>query len=219
MARQASPRAPASHIALDRPTHVATRLPTPAENQAPITAGDRVRFDYYDSADVRVLANDSDDTPGDLAVCWVDVPPGTGLYALIEPWWATSERNRSDSPDRHIELGASPARAGTYKLTYYACDKERMTPGVLTVTVRKFPRVKARRVPGHPGTVKFVNRGYRSVWIQYFESGHYSEKYRLRIKPHAHRRLHVTYDDLSYFADTKIGPLSNGRIKNLYPGR
>jgi hypothetical protein len=189
----------------------------PVEDAAPTTASDAVTFDYYDSADVRVLANDSDDTPADLAVCWVDVPADSGLYAMIEPWWANSSRSRSDSPDRFIDLGASPADAGTYTLTYYACDKHRMTPGVLTVTVRDFPPVKVRRVAGHPGTLDFINRGYRNVLIHYFPSNHYSEKFHFRVKPNGRYRLHVSYDDLTYFADTKIGPLSSGRIRHLYP--
>jgi hypothetical protein len=189
----------------------------PAVDAAPVTAGDQVVFDYYDSADVRVLANDFDDSPGELAVCWVDVPADSGLYALIEPWWADSDRARSDSPDRYIDLGASPADPGTYTLTYYACDKRRMTPGTLTVTVREFPPPKVRRVPGRPGTVEFTNRGYRAVTIHYFESNHYSEKFHFEVKPGRRHRLHVSYDDLTYFADTKIGPLSSGRINNLYP--
>ncbi|MDO9457704.1 Ig-like domain-containing protein [Nocardioides sp.] len=191
----------------------------PVEDAAPVTGNDRVTLDYYDDAEVRVLRNDSDDTPGDLAVCWVDVPRRSGLSALIQPWWAASDRARSDSPDRYIELNASAATAGTYRLTYYACDKHRLTPGTLTVTVRRFPPVKVRRVRGHPGTLVFTNRGYRRVRIQYFESHHYSEQHHFSIKPHARRRLHVSYDDLSYFADTAIGPLGSGRFRNLYPGR
>ena len=189
----------------------------PPADAAPVTAPDQVTLDYYDSADVRVLANDSDDSPGELAVCWVDVPADSGLDALIEPWYATSDRARSDSPDRYLELGANSAEPGTYQLTYYACDKRQMTPGTLTVTVRDFPPPTVRRVPGRPGTLDFVNRGYRTVRIQYFQSNHYSEKFHFKIKPGGHHRLHVAYDDLTYFADTKIGPLSNGRVKNLYP--
>jgi len=156
-ASQTTSRIPAGAVGAD-----------PASDAAPVTTGDEVTFDYYDSADVRVLANDSDDSPGELAVCWVDVPADSGLYALIEPWWADSDRARSDSPDRYIDLGASAADAGTYTLTYYACDKRQMTPGTLTVTVREFPPPKVRRVPGRPGTVEFTNRGYRGVTIHYF---------------------------------------------------
>lgn len=192
-------------------------LVAPPEDGAPSTAPDAVRLDYYDTKAVHVLANDSDNTASDLAVCRVEVPKGVGLTAFIEPWWALSDRARSDDPDRYIELGAGAADAGTYTLAYYACDKHRLTPGTLTVTVRKFPDVKVRKVPGKPGTLVFINRGYRKARITYFETGHYSEKTYLDVARHSRGRLHVTYDDLTYFADTRIGPLNHGRVKNLYP--
>jgi hypothetical protein len=202
--------------AMESPTPQHSRLDPPAD-AAPVTTDDQIALDYYDSADVRVLANDSDGSAGELAVCWVDVPADSGLDAVIEPWYAAPDRARSDSPDRYISLGANAATPGTYQLTYYACDKRQMTPGTLTVTVREFPPPTVRRVRDRPGTLAFTNLGYRTVTIQYFESHHYSEKYRLKIRPGATRRLHVAYDDLSYFADTKIGPLSSGRVRNLYP--
>ncbi len=188
-------------------TGVESAMDPPAPNAAPVTAPDHVTLDYYDDAHVRVLRNDSDDTPEDLGVCWIDVPTGVGLDALLEPWWAGSDRARSDDPDRYIDLGADGAEPGTYVLTYYACDRQFLTPGTLRVTVRKFPPPVARRVLGHPGVVSFRNHGYRTVSIQYFRTGHYSEKHHLRVAPHTVRRLHVRYDSLTYFADTRIGPL------------
>lgn len=189
----------------------------PAEDSAPVTVADHARLDYYDGKAMRVLANDSDDAPSDLAVCRVEVPKDVGLTAFIEPWWALSDRSRSDDPDRYIDLGANAAQAGTYTLTYYACDKHRLTPGTLTVTIREFPDVEVRKVPGKPGTLVFINRGYRSVRIIYYETGHYSEKTYIDVGRHSRGRLHVAYDDLFYFAATKIGPLNYGRVKNLYP--
>lgn len=186
----------------------------PSQDTAPVTTADQVTLDYYDGKAVRVLDNDNDDTPSDLAVCRVEVPKDVGIHAFVEPWWG---HERSDDPDRYIDLGANSAEAGTYTLTYYACDKHRLTPGTLTVTVRKFPDVKVRKVPGKPGTLIFNNRGYRRVRITYFETDQYSEKTYINVPRYSRRTLHVPYDDLSYFADTTIGPLGYGRVKNLYP--
>lgn len=198
----------------DEPADVPADEPA---DEPPVTAKDHVTVHYYDSRNVTVLANDSDDSPGELAVCRVDVPPGKGINALVEPWWAGSRRSRSDSSDRYLELSVNAAEAGTYTLTYYACDKRRLTPGTLTVTVRKFPPVTARRMSGHPGVVEFTNRGYARAVVQYFRAGTYSERYRLVVKPHSRGRVKVRYDNLDYFAYTSIGPLNDGRVRNLYP--
>lgn len=207
--------APARPHAVRR-AHRAHRADEP-DLQAPVTAPDRVVLDYYDSADVDVLANDSDaDNPADLGVCWADVPVDVGLDALAVPWWSTPHRARSDSPERYLEVGANAAKPGsTFTITYYACDRRHLTPGTLTVKIRDFPRPGAERVPGHPGDVRFHNFGYRTVDIEYFRGGHYTGRYHLFVPPHRSSTVHVGYDTMRWSADTSIGPLASGVVRDV----
>ena len=210
------PRPEGAQPGLDPSAGADTRSATTAlDNQAPVTAPDHVTLDYYDVEHVHVLANDTDDSAGDLGICWIDIPADTDLSAVLEPWWADSDRARSDDPDRYVDLDAESAAAGTYELTYYACDRQYLTPGTLTVTVRAFPPPTVRRVDGHPGALRVRNHGYRTVKLTYFRSGHYSERTRLFVPAHSGRTLRVDYNSLSYFADTAIGPLSDGTVRHV----
>lgn len=50
-------------------------------------------------------------------------------------------------------------RPGTYTLTYYACDFDHLTPGTLTVVVKKAPRIKLSVTrTKRPGHLRVVNR-------------------------------------------------------------
>lgn len=185
----------------------------------PTTAPDSVMLEYYDSAEVDVLANDSDDHPEDLSVCWIDVPrrlgfDGAGLFALVHPWWADDGVTAAGGPG-FVEAGASSARAGTYDLRYFACDRRNLTPGVLTVTVRRFRKPVVQRVVGSPGTVSVRNRGYRPLVLTYSPWDDPAAGRTLRVPAHETRRLHVTYDRLSWSADTTIGPLANGGVRDV----
>ena len=182
------------------------------DTSAPVTAPDHVTLDYYDSVDLAVLANDSDDRPEDLAICRIDVPSTDfAVTALPEPWWADGP---TDGP-QVLEVGASAAEAGSYEITYYACDREQLTPGTVTVTVREFAKPRVHRVAGRPGAVRFHNRGYRTIDVQYFRTGHYSERSHLVVEAGEAGTLRVPYDDLTYFVDTRIGPLTHGRVRDV----
>ena len=188
----------------------------------PTTAPDHVIIEYNERLVVDVLANDSDDHPEDLGVCRVDVPPGAGygagagLLAVPQPWWLDDEPLRSDG-DRHLVVGSVRATPGTYELTYYACDRRHLTPGTVSVTVKAFPGPVVKRVVGTPGTVQVRNRGYRNIVFRYVRQGRDGDEAlpQIVLPPHQTRRIHVRYDHMLWFADTKLGQLAQGHIRDV----
>lgn len=189
--------------------------PVPDQGLAPRTSPDRVVADYYDSLDVPVLANDTDDNLADLGVCRVEPPAGVGLAATPLPWWDGSSATRTDDLSRTIHLDVEDARPGLYTVSYYACDRASLTPGTLTVKVRRFGRPVVRHPRGRAGVVEIVNRGYRPMSFHYYRTRDFSQRRHVKVGPKERTRISVTYSDLSWWAATSIGPLADGRIRHL----
>lgn len=57
-----------------------------------------------------------------------------------------------------VEAGRQTPR-GTYEITYYACDRQYLTPATVTVTVTKSQKLTARKLTGRPGVVRSTNPG------------------------------------------------------------
>ena len=183
---------------------------------APSTQPDHVTVKrYYASKKVPVLANDDDDHPSDLGVCWVDVPAGVGLDVMPHPWWGDTDRARSDDPDRALRVGVNAAEPGTYTVTYYACDRTQMVPGTLTVTVERFPRPVVTRVPGKPGLVEVTNPGYWPIRLDYHRAGSAGAHDHVRVRPHESERFRVGYDALAWSADTWYDVVGHGRLDGI----
>lgn len=194
------------------------RLADPVENaSAPVTAPDRVTFDYTGYEYVDVLANDGDDRPGDLAICRVDVPTGSRITVLPDPWWTGG----TIGDPQTLAVATDSTEAGSYEITYYACDRELLTPGTLTVTVREFPLPLVRRVAGQPGVVSFRNRGYRTIRVEVFPAGRRGGGVVdvLAVRPGKVGRVRVDYDTLAYTVETKVGWLTNGTVKDVQQRR
>ncbi|WP_182523319.1 Ig-like domain-containing protein [Nocardioides dongkuii] len=125
-----------------------------AEGSAPVTADDELTVMTGGLGVVDVLANDTDPDGDDLAVCRLaDVPQALEVIP---------------SEDGELAVGAR-RRAGTWTITYYACDFDYLTPATLTVTVEKpLPvRVAVQKLPQRPGRLKVVNRSgfpVRFLW-------------------------------------------------------
>ncbi len=186
----------------------------------PTTAPDHVTLEYYDSVALDVLANDSDDRPEDLSVCRADVSrkiavaSGEALSVMVHPWW--SDAGVTAGGGTHfLEVNANAARAGTFELRYYACDRRNLTRGTVTVIVRRFPDPVVKKVPGKAGTISVRNRGYRTLTFSYSRWGTADRGGEVRVPPDETRRVHVPYDRLYWFADTKVGPLANGGIQDV----
>ncbi|HEY0950844.1 hypothetical protein [Nocardioides sp.] len=179
----------------------------------PAVGPDHLTLEYNGRARVDVLANDSDDHPEDLQICRVDPPPmrlGPAVPPL--PTWV------GDASDRRqvIDVATRQTPGGTYDVRYYACDREQLTPGILTVTVRDFPRPLVDRVDGRPGLVRVRNRGYRTINVRYVRGGAVDLDWRhLRVRPHRTGTIRVPYNVLVYHVHTKIGLLTVGTVRHV----
>lgn len=120
---------------------------------APVTADDVANIDAGSYGYFSVLENDSDPNGDELAICRVEVPDDVPLFAEFQ----------GDA----LAIGSASDKGGTYEITYYACDHDYLTPATITVHVTKVKPVKAAKVSGHPGRVKFTNPGDKKVVILY----------------------------------------------------
>ncbi len=150
-----------------------------AATDAPVTAPDKVTVWSGDMRGVNVLANDSDPQGDSLAVCRVAE--------------STHEKVQFVSGGGEIFLFVSPrAKAGTYELTYYACDFEYLTPGTVTVTVKRAKRVQVTKIEGRPGKLKVANPNSRSVVVMYGNPEEQRPDGTLRLAAHKAQVITVT---------------------------
>lgn len=118
--------------------------PDPATTQAPVTSDDTATV-WSGNRSFTLIDNDTDPEGVGLDVCRVDLD-SLGASRLVPRIY-----------DGGIALDSSHAAAGTYTLTYYACNAHRLTPGTLTVTVRRTHRLQVTSVPGHLSHVLVTN--------------------------------------------------------------
>jgi hypothetical protein len=126
---------------------------------------------------IDVLANDSAADGETLEICRVRAPERglsvaevqtNGDFLISSPHNGVSYGGGgSEEEDGREQLVVLPwaNRAGTYQLTYWACDTKHLTPATVTVTVEKTPEVTVRKVD-RPGRLRFTNpRTSRAVVI------------------------------------------------------
>ncbi|WP_134739294.1 hypothetical protein [Nocardioides sp. 503] len=107
---------------------------------------------------VNVLANDSDPQGDELQVCRVAETSSRNLLAVAS--------------GGALAVGAMPRlKPGTYQVTYYACDLDYLTPGTLTVTVKKVKPVRVTKIAGRPGKLRVVNPNERKVVVLWGDQG------------------------------------------------
>lgn len=171
---------------------------------APVTRDDRVTvrgnpaggLAFGSDGGFPVLANDSDPDGDELAICRFAVPEGAPILVApgsrpdVDPadlpgaprTWSRSEGEETTTA---LQVFALTNRAGTYRVTYWACDHDYLTPATLTVTVQPVARVTAKVLPGRD-RVRFTNPGKRRVVVRYgpadFEGGTRDER-RVRVGP------------------------------------
>lgn len=125
-----------------------------AATDAPVTAPDKVTVWSGSANLVNALANDSDPQGDSLAVCRTAESPYRNVQLVVQD-------------GQLIAYASSRAKAGTYELTYYACDFEYLTPGTVTVTVKKAKRVRVTKIEGRPGKLKVANPNSRNVMVMW----------------------------------------------------
>jgi hypothetical protein len=111
---------------------------------APVTAPDTVATYPGNLASLRPLRNDFD-TEGDaLTICALGTEKYVGISVDL------------DKKDYFLDVRRKAA-PGTYTFTYYACDGTSSTPGTVTLTVLKPPRITVRKLAGRPGHLRVTN--------------------------------------------------------------
>lgn len=117
---------------------------------------------------IDVLANDSAADGEVLEICRVRAPrrglavaevAADGTFSIQTPTSGVGVGGSGVAEEGAREqLAVLPwaNRAGTYELTYWACDTEHLTPATVTVTVEKSPVVTVRKGE-RPGRLRFVN--------------------------------------------------------------
>lgn len=168
--------------------------PTPAiaaPVDAPVTQDDRVTMYAGGEASVDLLANDSDPQGADLAVCRIGPESYRNLDVLTF----------SDGRSTNVSVITSPRMpSGTYELTYYACNYERLTPGTLTVTVKRPKAVQASRVVDRPGRVRFKNPNERRVVVLWGSRSEERPDGRISIPAHEARIVQVQRTQVFWIA-------------------
>jgi hypothetical protein len=113
---------------------------------APVTAPDTVATYPGNLTTIRPLRNDSDPEGDKLTICGLGPEKYAGIRIDIF----------EDLKDYYVQVRRRVA-PGTYPLTYYACDGTSSTPGTVTLTVLKPPRITVRKLAGRPGHLRVTN--------------------------------------------------------------
>ena len=153
----------------------------------PVTHDDRVSLWAGGVIEVDVLANDTDPQGVELAVCRL----GKEKFRNLDL----------------IELGdtvgviTSPRlKAGTYAVTYYACNFDHLTPGTLTITVKKPEPVTVTKVADRPGTLRFKNPNKQRVVVLWGSREERRPDGRIALAGHAAGMVTVERTDVFWIA-------------------
>ncbi|WP_166389802.1 Ig-like domain-containing protein [Nocardioides ochotonae] len=139
-------------------------------NTAPVAGDDAVTLYATGITHLDLLANDADADGDELAVCRVERSPVRRV--LLAANGSVSSIGLADllglGEDDLDELGplaepgyalvaTGPKASGTYRFTYYACDRTALAPATVTATVLPAPKVTVRKVAGKPGRLRVTN--------------------------------------------------------------
>ncbi len=195
-----------------------TLVPATADDSpAPVTGDDTVTIQarstkYSGVSFIDVLANDSAASGEPLEICRVRAPQRGLSVAEVQPDGSFSIQ----TPTSGVSFGGGGSveeegarerlavlpwvnRAGTYQLTYWACDTEHLTPATVTVTVKKTPEVTVRK-GDRPGRVRFVNPGKTRAVVFYGGLRRPRPDGEVRLAPGERETRRVTHRAIQWFA-------------------
>ncbi|MDO9455804.1 hypothetical protein [Nocardioides sp.] len=193
---------------------------------APVTTADRLTLHVTPEGgsgrQLDVLANDTDPNGDDLEICRVVVPEDSPLTVrqfetYREPDPESGGSDLDEVPVEVLDVQAFVSRATTATFTYYACDRDYLTPATVTVTLEPVPPVRARKVAGKLGRVRFTNPGDLRVVVLYGGPHEEEPDGRLRLAPGASRTIRVQRPRLVFVAFLpRTGALINtGRVRGI----
>lgn len=181
-------------------------LPLPAAQaatgSAPVTAPDSVTVYAGGTATIEPAANDTDPDGDDVTVCRIGQDPTGKVLGLVDPETGT------------VFVVTRPRlKPGSYTLTYYACDFSYLTPGTITVTVERAPRIKAVAVASRPGLVRFTNPADFAVTILWGSRSENQPDGRVRLPAGESRTVRVHHERLVWIAtNVRKGFFTLGRV-------
>jgi Big-like domain-containing protein len=161
----------------------------PRAGAAPVTAPDAVQTFPGNLAALRPLRNDTDAEGDKLRICAL----GPERYDGIR------RRVYDDQLDYYLNVRRTAA-PGTYTFTYYACDGTSSTPGTITLTVEKQPRITVRKLAGHPGRLRVTNGASFPIRFVYGDYTKDDAEGDVRIAKKSSRVVSSRYTRIDWFA-------------------
>ena len=173
---------------------------------APVTAPDKVEIYSGNLTAIRPTRNDSDPEGDKLRIC-----------ALGPEWYAGLRIEVYDDQLDYYVTARRNAKPGTYTYTYYSCDGTSMTPGTVTVTVLKTPRITVRKLAGRPGHLRVTNGAkfrIRFLWGDYTKDDAEGD---LKIAKKSSVVISTRYTRIDWFALTADGSftLRTGHVERI----
>ena len=177
---------------------------------APVTAPDTVATYPGNLATIRPLRNDSDPEGDKLTICGLGPEKYPGIRVDVF----------DDLKDFDVQV-RQKAGPGTYLLTYYACDGTSATPGTVTLTVLKPPRITVRKVPGHPGQLRLTNGASFRIRILYGDYTRDDAEGDLKMPKKSSVVVTTRYTRVDWFAfAARSGEsLRSGHVRGISPAR
>jgi Bacterial Ig domain len=167
---------------------------------APVTAPDAAETYPGNLAVLRPLRNDSDAEGDMLRICALgpEKHPGIGVDVF------------EDQKDYYLNVRRTVA-PGTYTFTYYACDGTSSTPGTVTLTVHKRPRITVRKLAGHPGRLRVTNGAKVAIRFLYGDYTKDDAEGDVRIARKSSVVVSTRYTRIDWFAFAAKGGEELGR--------
>jgi hypothetical protein len=156
---------------------------------APVTMPDTATLFPGNLTAIRPTRNDSDPEGDRLRVCKVEPEHYAGIKIDVF----------DDQRDYYLTARRS-ADPGTYTFTYYACDGTSMTPGTVTLTVQKLPRITVRKIAGRPGKLRVHNGAPFRIRVLYGDYNRDDAEGDVRIPRKASRVVSTRYTQITWFA-------------------
>jgi hypothetical protein len=161
----------------------------PRGGTAPVTAADAVHTFPGNLAALRPLRNDKDAEGDKLRICALGPERYDGIRRTVY----------DDQLDYYLNVRRTAA-PGTYTFTYYACDGTSSTPGTITLTVEKRPRITVRKVAGHAGRLRVTNGASFPIRFVYGDYTKDDAEGDIRIPKKSSKVVSSRYTRIDWFA-------------------
>jgi hypothetical protein len=180
--------------------------------QAPVVVDDSITLWPGGSAQINVLANDTDPAGDDLAVCRLPVSDLFGPPAVVSAMDATI----FGFPAGTLLVDSTPKARGVHTIEYYTCNHTRLTPATLTVTIRSVAPVLVTTVDGKPGIVTVANNNDRRIVFLATDRTGCRHDAMVRVPAHESRTVRVKRHRIAWTAYIGRGGVADrGRLSGI----